>query len=263
MTIYEEYHQDTRTERKAALSAAGITDSRDVNMTLSIPSPGIFAFYGGLSILVILILAGATLIMEGRVDTSTSDMLTRIFWVDLEQNVPTGLSFALIACASFLVMVTAWRQYSTVSPWRHHWVGLGILLLYIAFDEAARIHEMFNAPLESVTPDTGVFRFAWVLAGIVFVLAVGAIFLRFVFALPPRVRLLVIASGATFLSGALGMEMIAAASIDMADPWLTYRKATLLEEGLEMVGMLIFATAIVTLLCQDAPGTREYLRRGR
>lgn len=75
------------------------------------------------------------------------------------------------------------------------------------------------------------------------------VYLRFFFALPVKIRVLVLASGILFLSGALGMEMIAGPLVEArGSANFSYALMANMEEFLELSGLVVFITALFLYL---------------
>ena len=191
---------------------------------LALPPAGKFAAWGTVGIFALLALSSGALLLEDRIGGSFGAALPALFFVDNEQNVSTAAAFGLITVGWLLITVTALRQRAARARWRRYWFGLSAIFLYLAYDEAARVHERLNGPMQNLFDASGALTFAWVIPAIVFVTMIGAIYLRFVFALPPIVRALVCTSAVVFLSGAIGIEMIGAYIADNPKLWDAYQK---------------------------------------
>src|SRR5690606_11705562 len=101
---------------------------------------------------------------------------------------------------------------------------------------------------------TGVFRWGWVLVGIAVVMVLGAVYARFVVALPSPERTGVVVAAVLYVSGALLMELAGAGvseSSGLATP--LYLAMTMLEETLELTGISLFIVTLWTLLRRWAP----------
>jgi hypothetical protein len=127
------------------------------------------------------------------------------------------------------------------------WSGLAVVFACLSLDEFCQIHELATAPVHRLLPAGGAFAFAWIIPGIAFVAIIGAIYWRFVFALPARIRWLAITSAAMFVGGAIGCEMIGSYIFSHAQgPSLLFDMEVVVEEVLEMTGVAVW---IYTLLC--------------
>lgn len=175
------------------------------------------------------------------------------FLFDAERNLPTLFTFGLmLACHGQLVLV-ALREWSRDGRWKLHWAGLALVFLMMAFDEISQLHENLIRPLQKILNATGLLYHAWVIPGMIFVAAMTFAYLRFVLALPPSFRRLVILAAAVYVTGVLGVEMVGGAyyeSIEHAKT-MTYLGITMLEETLEMLGLAIFACALLGYLGRE------------
>lgn len=176
-------------------------------------------------------------------------LLAKIFILDAETNLPTFAAFCLIVFNAQLLSVIAFGAISTRRAWRWHWVLLALVFVAMAFDEAASLHEKVSGLVRPALPDVALLHFAWVVPAGLFVGVFGLSMLRFVLVLPEPVRRMVILSGAIFVAGALGVEMlggVAARSWGMGSP--AYLAVASVEEALEMSGMALFGYALLRLL---------------
>src|SRR5438105_3804596 len=73
----------------------------------------------------------------------------------------------------------------------------------------------------------------------------GQMFLRFLLRLPADTRRWLLISGAVYLGGAVGMELIDGKYMEAHGANLTYMLMTTVEEGLEMSGL---SALVITLL---------------
>lgn len=162
-----------------------------------------------------------------------------LFYVELENNIPTAYQFlALLSCA-IVIAITPHGSY------QRHWKWLSIIFLFLAFDEVASLHEMTINPMwRYFGPLSGIWKPLWVIFGLAAVIAVGLAYLGFLFHLKPRERNQVILAAFLFVGGAMGMEMVTALFFDSTDPTfklnLFYASLAHIEEGMEMFGIVVF-----------------------
>ncbi|MEL6983467.1 MAG: hypothetical protein AAFO29_13660 [Actinomycetota bacterium] len=166
--------------------------------------------------------------------------------LDDEANAPTFFSVLLLASAGALLGVIARHRRASGEPGASHWAMLSILFIGLSFDEAASIHETMIGPFRRMFPDNRFVYFGWVVPGAIFVLLVGALFLRFLLTLDRRTRNLFVASGVIFIGGALGIEVVEGyiASGRGEDNW-PYVIALTVQEVMEMVGVIVFIYALL------------------
>lgn len=175
--------------------------------------------------------------------------LVRQFNLDEEANLPTLLSsLALLACSALLFAVRAAKSRDR-DPHVPYWTGLGIIFLLMGIDEACEFHETVMQVIWKFYRPGGYLHYVWVVPGIAFVAGVGIAYLRFVFRLPRATRYRFIVSGAVYIWGALGMEMISGKYMDgRSGPDFTSGVLSTIEETLEMAGALMFLRALAKYL---------------
>ena len=194
-------------------------------------------------------------------DSTIVNSFYRQVRLDREQSLATFFSFGLLLLCSLLLSVIATQQRAARSRWYWHWVGLACLFLLLSYDEAASLHERLIGPLRELLGVGGVLYFAWVIPGLAFVLLIGVIYFPFLMALPPFFRYLFVLSGAIYVTGALGMEMIAGSLFDQnltevgQIQRVEHRRQVLdsrsyliimtIEESLEMIGAILFIHSLM------------------
>lgn len=169
-----------------------------------------------------------------------------LFDFDTEKNIPTFFSSVMMVLCSvvlFLIAMNNKKAHTSFIPW----LGLSFVFLFLSIDEFSSIHERFIVPTRNALNATGFLYFAWVipygLALIVFVLA----YTKFLFKLPKNIALLFLASGITFVAGAIGFEMLGSKHAETAGAKdLVFSILYTFEELLEMLGIALFLFAILT-----------------
>ncbi len=185
--------------------------------------------------------------------------LVQLFYVDLEENIPTFYSVLLLLLAALLLALLA--VLHARMPGRHAlgWTVLSIGFIFMAYDEASSVHEKLIEPMRDLLGDrlAGPLYFAWVIPGILLVLLLGLFFLKFLRQLPSRSRRNFLVAAALYLGGAIGVEMAGgyyAELYGMKD--LTYGMIATVEEGLEMTGLVVFLWALLDHLADNHPEIR-------
>jgi len=127
---------------------------------------------------------------------------------------------------------------------RYYWLAIAVGSLLLSLDESVQIHEHFGH-LRIFSGFTGFFAARWVLAAIPIVVVCFLLLIPFFLYLPRRTSVGLILSGAVFVLGAVGMEMIFA-YVRTTDPsevvlvWILIS----IEESLEMIGVALFCTTV-------------------
>lgn len=173
-------------------------------------------------------------------------LFVRLFDLDTENNIPSLFSVGLLFVCFILLGVIAIYKYQQRDRFRDHWKWLSFIFLGLSIDEGVSVHEELIIPLRNALGASGFLYFSWVIPAFFFVLLLGITYLKFVLALPNQIRNLLVVSGALYLSGTIGIELIggAIASVIGQDN-LYFALAADCEEILELTGILLF---IYTLL---------------
>jgi hypothetical protein len=176
--------------------------------------------------------------------------LIPMFDVNLEYNFPSYYaSLLLLTCAILLAYIGINAKIKFSSHYQY-WLGLAAIFFFLALDEMLMIHEIFTDPLRSRLNTDGVLYYAWVIPYMVFVLAVGLIYFRFLWQIPKKTRKLFILSGVLYVGGALLLEMVVGYIVraDLGSQTQVYILATTeehFEEFLEMLGASVFVYALL------------------
>ena len=171
------------------------------------------------------------------------------FNVDLENNIPTYFSALLLMAAALLSGLVAWTRRCLGRPFGRYWVGLAVGFAYISVDEMAELHERTISPLRDGLGADGLLYYSWVVPAAGILLLLGLVYMRFFWHLPRRWKGWFGAAGATYVGGALGVEMLGglyASQYGVAT--FAYALITTVEEGLEMIGIALFLYAILAFL---------------
>lgn len=168
-----------------------------------------------------------------------------LFNLDHERNIPTFFSALMLTGCAFLLWLISTAQRRSGGAWRL-WYGLMGIFAFLAVDESVSIHERLIRPIRETLDVSGAFHFAWVIPYGFAVLIVGALYLRFLLSVGKRTAWLFVASGSVYVSGALGLELVSgyiASSVGIGTA--PYVIATTIEELLEMLGLALFAFALI------------------
>ena len=167
-------------------------------------------------------------------------------WLDLDQeaNLPTWFSTTLWLFAGAIAGAVGAEE----SKWRWHWFALAALCGFMSLDEASQFHEIFGTMLGDQVSANRFLFYNWIFYGLAMVLAAGAVFLPFLRAIPRSTALRFVLAGAVFVSGAVGLEMIGAASktgaISLVQGRLWIAQVAV-EESLEMAGVILLIRALL------------------
>jgi len=227
---------------------------------------GVIAALSVLSLLTQVLKYGLDLDLEGL------NSFERWFFVDREMGVPAWFSTILLFVAGERLWRIASAEKAAGSRWSRHWRLLSVTFVYLSLDELTEIHEQAILPVRAVLHTSGVLTFAWVVVAVPLVAVFGLVYLRFLRAQSSVLRWTFVLSAVVYLGGAVGMEMAGSPLYDAAAvPVVTtvvtdggapqvaetvavhdvpYAFVVGLEEGLEMLGALLFLGAVTTALAQ-------------
>jgi len=210
-------------------------------------------------LLVIVTVVLVLLSMSGNIifyTTGHNDIygLIDLFNVEKEGNIPTFFSSSLLLSAALVLALIALLKRKTRDAFGAQWALLALAFLYLAVDEAAFIHELFYRPMEEILGDRAAdssFAF-WVIPGIVFVLALLGLFVKFWRHLDNKTRRLFLLSFCVYFGGAIGMEIVSSYYLDLfytqidtnvLPQVLIYDLLTSVEEMMEMLGVIVMIYA--------------------
>ena len=98
----------------------------------------------------------------------------------------------------------------------------------------------------------GIFYFSWVIPAGIIVTIMGLAYIPFLCHLPRRTALLFMASGAIFVGGALGTELLLSSWTEYAGRLsVTYGMIDLLQESMEFFGVSLFLYSLAEYLDSD------------
>jgi hypothetical protein len=175
-----------------------------------------------------------------------------LFDLDREGNIPTlYAAVTMLSCAGLLAIIAIAKKRQEKREYLY-WMGLAIVFLFLAVDDGAAIHENIIRPLRDALNTSGVLYFAWVIPYGIFVVALGLVYLRFLFSLPARIRYLIIFAGILYVGGALGFELIGGNWTELyGQENVAYALITTCEQSLQMAGILVFIYALMSYIASE------------
>lgn len=189
----------------------------------------------------------------------------KLFYLDLELNVPTFFSAGLLVLAAALLAVIFLIKRQNRESNMFHWAALACGFVLMAFDELIAAHEKLIEPMRLMIGEgeLGVLYFAWVIPAICGVAIIGLGFLKFFINLPGRTRFLFGASATLFLGGALGFEFVEGWHVEANSKETgIYFLLTTVEETLEIFGVILFIRALLEYLTERTPMIAVLLEKG-
>jgi hypothetical protein len=206
---------------------------------------------------VILVIAGAAVELI-RFYTGHDSLfgLSRLFDLGQEANIPTFFSALLLLSASALLTIISVARRQAGAAYLKHWVILAVGFFYLSVDEAGQIHELLILPMRELLGrySQGIFYFAWVVPGIGVVAILAFTFFRFWMSLDRATMIHFAVGGILYIGGTVGMEMadgLVAAQFGKDN--LLYNMLVVIEEGMEMSGVLVFIAGLLHYLRDHSP----------
>jgi len=217
---------------------------------------------GRIAVVMTLVVWGLGILRElviGRIGTETLLEDMRQLALDVEHSLPAWYSSLLMLGCAIVLLVVARATRRDGGRDVLAWSLLALLFAAMALDEAVSFHEVLISPVRGLLGTSGIFHFAWVIPGAIGVAVIGVYFVPFLLRLPRRTAVAFAASGAIYVLGALGTEMVGGA---MAEAYgtqaLPYIAAFVVEEGLEMAGLTCFLLALFDFVRSRGPGWSSF-----
>jgi hypothetical protein len=201
------------------------------------------------SIIIILIVLSISTQLYRFSEFNTSSIEFTRFNLDVEANIPTYISTILLLSCSILLYLIYLIKKSENDGSKFYWLLLSAFFLLMSMDEAAAIHEMLSNPIRAIFDIGGFFYSAWIIPGMLIVVLVLVMFLRFWINLDTKTRVLFALSAAIFLTGAIGFEGIGGFYREKnAEFDVMYLFITTIEETLELTGTSLFIYSLLRYL---------------
>ncbi len=172
----------------------------------------------------------------------------RLFDLNTERNIPTLYSSAalMVACLLLLSIAFSRKQFEFTYVM---WLVLGLIFMFLSIDEIFSIHERLGTLLSSELETSGVLFFAWIIPYSIGLLAFVMAYSKFFLELPKDSMVLFFVSGVTFVSGAIGFEMLGGRQAELYGITnVRYAIYYTCEESLEMIAIALFIYTLLTYI---------------
>lgn len=220
------------------------------------PGRQILFLYCVAIVLSIASLGGQVLYYGLGFDDRLMAIFVRLTDVDDEANIPTWFQSTVLMFNALSLWVTAGRARAEGSRWWPHWGLLALAFGFLSLDEFAGLHEKTVPIIRGTLQYDWVPEYAWVVLAIPLVILFGLVYARFLLAMPGRTRWGLIISGAIYLSGTVGMELVGSwVASNISDETLLYSLVAGIEEFLEMIGSITLLWVVAAHALR--PGTPE------
>lgn len=167
-----------------------------------------------------------------------------------ERNAPTLYSaLALLLASLILVRISSVTKSSGKQSFP--WFILSLIFAFLAFDEWLSIHEILIGPFRIWFRASGAFYYSWVIPYGIGVIVFSLAYARFLLKLQKRIAILLVVSGAIYVTGALVTEMIMGVYLELNHRHeLGVFLLFTIEELLEMLGIALFTYTLITFLVE-------------
>lgn len=188
-----------------------------------------------------------------EIDPDTaSAVVYRLIDLDGEANIPAWFSSAMWLFVAALAASLSTRSSDHSRQWR----GVFVLCSFLSLDEMAQLHEAAGLLLKAAFPAMRVYQRAWIFAGGALVFAATLFFAPLLRSLKPTFGAGIAIAGVVFVTGAIGFELLGTAAARGTLSWYPPEVAwttVVLEEGLEMFGVIIFIWMLLKIASDEQP----------
>ena len=182
----------------------------------------------------------------------TAGGIVPLFDMDAESSITAYFSALDLAFAAVLLgFITHIKKQLGDTYWRH-WLGLAVVFAFLSTDEAVSIHELVIALLKDhLRVGSGLPpHYMTGIIGITVLLLLSIPYGRFLWHLTSKQRARFLTAGVVFMGGAFGAEAVG--GYIMTHPQWQFPGAyfieIVIEESLEMIGILFFVRALLLYL---------------
>jgi hypothetical protein len=199
------------------------------------------------------VLSVAAIVYKFEIDPGSHRELMRIANLDEEGGLQSWYQSSTLLLSGVLMFLIALVRRRDGATYVRHWAILGVVFACLSIDEAAKLHELTIDPLQDRLGAGGILYYTWIVPAALVLLVLGASYLRFLRDLAPRTRALFVTAAALYIGGAMGFEAVNGLYVDQhGNDTLVYGLLTNLEEVLEMTGVLVLLSALMSELAVPA-----------
>ena len=161
-----------------------------------------------------------------------------------EDNLPAWFSSLQLGLCALVLLAIGACDDLRVQVCRRQWFILAVAFLLLSFDEDASLHERLIDPVHRIVGESRWLTNAWVFAVLPMVGLLGLYMLALLKSLPPRTRNLFLISGAIYVGGAAGVELVSGAMrFQYGISGAHFAFSSWFEEALELIGIALFLKA--------------------
>jgi hypothetical protein len=191
---------------------------------------------------------------EGSSARRALRLLRELFRPSAEGTVGTWLTAGLLLLGAGLLLAIAAVARARGDRDAGRWRVLAAVFIFLSCDEAAAIHERVGDWAEGFGRGEGFILWEWVVPYAALTVLGVAVYAPFLRRLPADTRRRVVVAGAVYVLGALVLEAVQARIVDARGSGTAAVAAlAVVEEGLEMAGVVLFVRALLLHLAGRAP----------
>lgn len=189
-------------------------------------------------------------LLNNAVPPAVSESLDGLFNLSRESNFPTFFSAFLLLMSGLLAAIIYQYKRKTKERFRHQWLMLSLVFMFLSVDEAVQIHERLTTISGKKFDflNSAFLSFAWVIPYTILFLVVAVYFIKFVLALPKKTRNLFIIAGILYIGGALGFEFIEGYVFNRHGFNQMYWALATVEELMEITGVIVIIYALLDFI---------------
>lgn len=204
--------------------------------------------------LLALLHVGSVAVTFGDAGGAGREAYARQFSLNEEMNLATWVNAALLGAAALCLALLGRHAAATGGPFVRHWYGLAAVFAFVSLDESTSLHEALITPVREGLSLSGVLTYAWVVPYSVICVVGAVVIWPWIRALPRLTAAMAVLSGAVFVGGAVGGELLQGGlySAGLRDT-PGYVLSAMAEEVMEMTGVIIFVAVLLRLLARRAP----------
>lgn len=189
--------------------------------------------------------------LDLRYPDQIAPSIMRFFDLNGEANLPAWFASSLWLISALLAFAVWQKHRENGFPNAIFWIVMVPLFMFLSLDEAGTVHEAIGGAL-SESFDTYGYTYHWVAYGLALIGVVGLANLRFLIRLRPVYAGLFLLSAAVFISGAVGIESIAAAvelgQLEQMPLGQSWPRMIAYEETVEMIGVVLLIYTLLRIL---------------
>jgi hypothetical protein len=178
----------------------------------------------------------------------------RLLDLDGENNLPSWYSSILLFFSSSALAIIGLHHRWAKKSYGWHWLALAAIFICLSVDEAASVHEMMGVLIDRWLVSMGYrsVETPWLLAGVPLVVIAFLALWPFAQHLPIRTKRLFFIAGGLYVGGAIGIEAMEGIAFAYHRSMLIDSLTVAVEEGLEMVGVIVFLHALMMYMGTQA-----------